>query len=195
MQRFKFDCQAKRPGLCRGTARWNDQNSNNTVRMRRLVRVISVIYQRACINSIIKCCIALLNFACCKAGFNPMHSGKCYVLTRRQNYIFLKKCRGHLSCCKLTLCLLGYFAGFSCRLLNFSKSTFSKKTFSNIIIVSNCLDSDQTRRHVGPELGRNCLKRISADDTCRSSETITMSQLKTVVSRSFMEQPGPDHKH
>ena len=194
MQRFKFDCQAKRPGLCRGTARWNDQNSNDTVRMRRLVRVISVIYQRACINSIIKCCIALLNFACCKAGFNPMHSRKCYVLTRRQNYSFKKMSRTFVLLQVNTL-PSELFCMLFCRLLNFSKTTFSKTTFSNIIRVSHCLDSDQTRRHVGPDLSRNCFLRLSADDTCRSSETITMSQLKTAVSRSFMEQPGPDYKH
>ena len=35
------------------------------------------------------------------------------------------------------------------------------------IRMSNSLDPDQARNFVGPELGQNCLQRISADDTCR----------------------------
>ena len=31
--------------------------------------------------------------------------------------------------------------------------------------MSNCFDPDQARRFVGPDLGPNCLKRLSADDT------------------------------
>ena len=33
--------------------------------------------------------------------------------------------------------------------------------------VSNSLDPDQDRRSVGPDLGPNCLQRLSADDTSR----------------------------
>ena len=33
--------------------------------------------------------------------------------------------------------------------------------------MSNSLDPDQARRFVGPDLGPNCLPRISADDTGR----------------------------
>ena len=33
--------------------------------------------------------------------------------------------------------------------------------------MSNGLDQDQDRRYVGPDLGPNCLQRLSADDTCR----------------------------
>ena len=33
-----------------------------------------------------------------------------------------------------------------------------------IIRVSNGLDPDQDRRYVGPDLGPNCLQRLSADD-------------------------------
>ena len=37
----------------------------------------------------------------------------------------------------------------------------------NTIRVSNSLDPDQARRSVGPDLGTNCLQRLSADDTSR----------------------------
>ena len=33
--------------------------------------------------------------------------------------------------------------------------------------MSNSLDPDQARRTVGPDLGPNCLPRLSADDTGR----------------------------
>ena len=35
--------------------------------------------------------------------------------------------------------------------------------------MSNSLDLDQARHFVGPDLGPNCLQRLSADDTCRQS--------------------------
>ena len=47
----------------------------------------------------------------------------------------------------------------------FSKSTFGKNSFRNTITVSNSLDQDQARCSVGPDLGPNCLQRLSADDT------------------------------
>ena len=72
----------------------------------------------------------------------------------------------------LTLCMVSDFSGLFCRLLFFSNSTFSKNSFSNTIRVSNGLDAVQTQRFVrfvGPDLGPNCLHRLSADDTstCR----------------------------
>ena len=36
--------------------------------------------------------------------------------------------------------------------------------FFNAIRVSNSLDPDQDRHFVGPDLGPNCLQRLSADD-------------------------------
>ena len=42
-----------------------------------------------------------------------------------------------------------------------------KKYVKNTIRVSNSLDPDQARRFVGPDLGPNCLQRLSADDTRR----------------------------
>ena len=35
--------------------------------------------------------------------------------------------------------------------------------------MSNSLDLDQACHFVGPDLGPNCLQRLSADDTCRQS--------------------------
>ena len=35
--------------------------------------------------------------------------------------------------------------------------------------MSNSLDLDQARHFVGPDLGPNCLQRLSANDTCRQS--------------------------
>ena len=58
-----------------------------------------------------------------------------------------------------------------CLLLIISKSTFSKNSFRNTIRVSNSLDPGQlqhlVRPDAGPDLGPNCLQRLSADDTCR----------------------------
>ena len=50
----------------------------------------------------------------------------------------------------------------------FFKLTFSKKkSFRNIIGVSNCLDPDQAGHFVRPDLGPNCLQSLSADDKSR----------------------------
>ena len=59
---------------------------------------------------------------------------------------------------------------FACIFVNcrfFSKSTFFKKSFKNTIRVSNSLDPDQARHIVGPDLGPNCLRSLSADDSSR----------------------------
>ena len=62
--------------------------------------------------------------------------------------------------------MLGDF-DFFCRLLFFSKSTLTKNSFRNPIRVSNSLDPDQARLFVGPDLGPNCLHKLSAEDTDR----------------------------
>ena len=54
-----------------------------------------------------------------------------------------------------------------CHLLIFSKSTFYKNSFRNTFRVSNSLDPDRARHFVGPDLGPDCLQRLSADDTSR----------------------------
>ena len=46
----------------------------------------------------------------------------------------------------------------------FSKLTVSKKIFRKIFSV-NCLDPDQDRYSVGPDLGPNCLQRLSSKTT------------------------------
>ena len=61
----------------------------------------------------------------------------------------------------------GEFFPLFCRLLIFSKSTFLKNSFRNTIRVSNSLDPDQARHSVGPDLGPNCLQKLSAEDTRR----------------------------
>ena len=59
--------------------------------------------------------------------------------------------------------LLGNFAYFLSS-ADFFKMNFSKKnSFRNTIRVLNSLDSHQARRNVGPDLGPNCLQRLSAD--------------------------------
>ena len=66
----------------------------------------------------------------------------------------------------LTLCLLG---NFSCCLSSadcFQNQLF-QKILSGIPCVSNRMDPDQARHFVGPELGPNCLHRLSADETYR----------------------------
>ena len=61
----------------------------------------------------------------------------------------------------------GKFFILFCRLLIFFKITYLKKIFMNTIKVSNSLDPDQARHFVRPDLGPNCLQRLSADDTSR----------------------------
>ena len=49
----------------------------------------------------------------------------------------------------------------------FSRLSFLKNSFTNSIRVSNCLDPDQDRPFVGPDLGPNCLQKLSADHISR----------------------------
>ena len=53
---------------------------------------------------------------------------------------------------------------------DFSKLIFSMISFRNVISVPNNLEPDQARRNVRPDLGPNCLQRLSAEDT--SSERV-----------------------
>ena len=46
----------------------------------------------------------------------------------------------------------------------FSKLTYSKNYFINIISMSNSLNPEQDQHSVGPDLGPNCLQRLSAED-------------------------------
>ena len=68
------------------------------------------------------------------------------------------------------LCLLGNFACFFvvCRLF-FKIIIFSKNSFRNTIRLANSLDPNQAQHFVGPDLGPNCLQRLSADSISRQS--------------------------
>ena len=55
---------------------------------------------------------------------------------------------------------------FCCLLIFFQNQLF-QKSLSGIPSVSNCFDPDQARHSGGPDLGTNCLQRLSADDSCR----------------------------
>ena len=58
---------------------------------------------------------------------------------------------------------------FSCFLLSadFFQNQLFRKILSGIPSVSNSLDPDQARQFVGPELGPNCLQKLSAEDISR----------------------------
>ena len=60
----------------------------------------------------------------------------------------------------LTLCMLGNFSGFICHLLTFSKIIFRNTCYQ----CQKSLDPDQDLHSVGPDLGPNCLQRLSADN-------------------------------
>ena len=69
--------------------------------------------------------------------------------------------------------MLGNFACFCYRLLTCSKLTFKK--IRNTFRVLNGLDPDQERHSVGPDLGPNCLQRLSADDKSHSKQEKRLS--------------------
>ena len=48
-----------------------------------------------------------------------------------------------------------------------SADYFPNHLFRKILSLSNRLDPDQARHFVGPDLGPNCLQKLSADDTRR----------------------------
>ena len=53
-------------------------------------------------------------------------------------------------------CIQGNFSCFKL----FFKINFFQKSFGNTFRVSNGLDSDQARHHVGPDLGPNSLQKV-----------------------------------
>ena len=54
-----------------------------------------------------------------------------------------------------------------CCFFSLRNQLFRKNSFGNTNRVSNRLDPDQARHFVGPDLGPNCLQRLSVDDTSR----------------------------
>ena len=61
--------------------------------------------------------------------------------------------------------MLVNFSCFCCHLLTFFQINFSKNSFRNIIRVSDGLDPDQDCCSLGPDLGPNCLQRLSQQIT------------------------------
>ena len=49
----------------------------------------------------------------------------------------------------------------------FFQNPFFQKNFRTTMRMSNSLDPDQARHFVGPNLGPNCLQKLSANDTRR----------------------------
>ena len=72
----------------------------------------------------------------------------------------------------LKACLNSLHAGVIlyafCRLLNVFQNEHFQKFLGMFVRVSNSLDSDQA----WPDLGPNCLQRVSADDTGRERESL-----------------------
>ena len=69
----------------------------------------------------------------------------------------------------------------------------------NTIRMSNSLDPDHARRFVRPDLGPNCLPRISADDTGRQSQEyhiLNLNPTKMACSpRSSLNSPRVHEKY
>ena len=68
--------------------------------------------------------------------------------------------------------------------------TFSKLNF---LRVSNCLDPDQDRHSVGPDLGPNCLQRLTADEKKLPLARKRLFGMRWVVSY-FHAYGGQDEK-
>ena len=49
----------------------------------------------------------------------------------------------------------------------FFQNPFFSKFYRTTMRMSNSLDTDQARHYVGPNLGPNCLQKLSANDTRR----------------------------
>ena len=78
--------------------------------------------------------------------------------------------------------MLGNFSCFCECLSTFVKIHFSKNSF-NAIQVSNSLDPDQDQYSVGPDLGSNCLQKLSADAV--SKERVKCDKYKNT--RDFLK--------
>ena len=62
----------------------------------------------------------------------------------------------------------------------FIQNLFFRNSFRNAVRVSNSLDPDQARHFVGPDLGPNCLQRLSADNTRRYGMLKLLTGMRTV---------------
>ena len=79
--------------------------------------------------------------------------------------VFSKNDKSRISITRVkTFCMLDNFSYFCCHMWTFSKITFSKNSFRNIIRVSNGLYKDQDGHYVCPDLDPSCLQRLSAGE-------------------------------
>ena len=83
----------------------------------------------------------------------------------------------------LTLCALGNFSCFCCRLLTFFKIIFFfKKSFRNTVRLSNCLDPDQDRHSVVLIRVQTVCKNYQ-QTTAGSRKSFNLLKLSLVTSR------------
>ena len=82
-----------------------------------------------------------------------------------KNYIFAKKCI-LISFWIFEYCFFYSFTLYYC-VIFYSKDA----GFLNTILVSKRLDPDQAKHFVGPDLGANCLQRLSADIVSKEINT------------------------
>ena len=66
---------------------------------------------------------------------------------------------------EVIFCLLSIFLCFFCPLLIFFRINFFEKFFQEYHQSVNSLDPDQVLHFFRPDLGPNCLQKLSADDT------------------------------
>ena len=92
-----------------------------------------------------------------------------------KNFIFAKKC-----------ILISFYYSFT---LIYCDIFYSLNTrFFNTVRVSNSLDPDQARHFVGPDLGPNCLQRLSADNKSRPLAGKEFNT-KQLVDTTFLLKP------
>ena len=70
---------------------------------------------------------------------------------------------------------------FWCLQIFFKIIFFLKKKIRNTIRVSNTLDPGQAQHFVGPDLGPNCLQRLSADNTNRQRVNMQRNKMRCVM--------------
>ena len=66
--------------------------------------------------------------------------------------------------------------------------------FRNVIRVSNSLDPDQAQHFVGPDLGPNCLQRLSTDDTCRVKFGVVLGKVNCFCFSAQKHELQKKHK-
>ena len=82
----------------------------------------------------------------------------------------------------------GNFSCFCCHLLIFFKiNFFEKKKFRNTIRVSNGFDQVQDQHFVGPDLGPNCLQKLSEDDKTDASIVVRVNDRVLSVQMKSLE--------